>query len=112
MKLSVLKEVAAGDRRVAATPETVKKYVGLGHEVTIEAGAGVDAGYTDEAYKEAGAKVEKTAASAVKAMAGLYWRMVGYSSTKLAEATSKVAITLVTAARTTRQNRRPAQSQA
>ncbi|MEC7290743.1 MAG: hypothetical protein VXW22_11705 [Pseudomonadota bacterium] len=66
MKLSVLKEVATGDGRVAATPETVKKYVGLGHEVTIEAGAGVSAGYTDEAYTEAGAKIVKTAASVVK----------------------------------------------
>ncbi|MEL7032082.1 MAG: Re/Si-specific NAD(P)(+) transhydrogenase subunit alpha [Pseudomonadota bacterium] len=66
MKLSVLKEVAAGDDRVAATPETVKKYVGLGHEVTIEAGAGLAAGYTDDAYTEAGAKILKTAASVVK----------------------------------------------
>ena len=66
MKLSVLKEVAAGDRRVAATPETVKKYVGLGHEVTIEAGAGLDAGYIDAAYTEAGAKVEKSADGALK----------------------------------------------
>ena len=66
MKLSVLKEVAAGDSRVAATPETVKKYIGLGHAVTIEANAGLDAGYTDEAYTEAGATIAKTAASSVK----------------------------------------------
>ena len=57
MKLSVLKEVAPGDRRVAVTPETVKKYVGLDHEVTVEAGAGVAAGYTDQAYTEAGATI-------------------------------------------------------
>ena len=66
MKLVVLKEVAAGDHRVAATPETVKKYAGLGHDVIIEAGAGLDAGYTDAAYTDAGAKVEKTSASALK----------------------------------------------
>ena len=47
MKLAVLKEVAAGDARVAATPETVKKYVGLGHEVSVAAGAGVAAGYPE-----------------------------------------------------------------
>ena len=66
MKLSVLKEVAAGDHRVAATPETVKKYIGLGHEVTLETGAGIAAGYTDDAYTEAGAKVETSAATVVK----------------------------------------------
>ena len=66
MKLSVLKEVAAGDSRVAATPETVKKYIGLGHEVTIQSGAGLGAGYTDDAYKEAGAKIVKTPASVIK----------------------------------------------
>lgn len=66
MKLVVLKEVAAGDHRVAATPETVKKYVGLGHEVTIEAGAGLDAGYTDAAYTDAGATTGSSAAEALK----------------------------------------------
>ena len=66
MKLAVLKEVAAGDARVAVTPETVKKYVGLGHEVSVAAGAGVAAGYTDEAYTEAGAKVAKTPATVLK----------------------------------------------
>ena len=66
MKLAVLKEVAAGDARVAVTPETVKKYVGLGHEVSVAADAGVAAGYTDEAYTEAGAKVAKTPAAVLK----------------------------------------------
>ncbi|MEL6859931.1 MAG: hypothetical protein AAFO74_16205 [Pseudomonadota bacterium] len=66
MKLSVLKEVAAGDARVAVTPETVKKYVGLGHDVTVQSDAGLAAGYTDEAYTEAGAKTLKTPASVVK----------------------------------------------
>ena len=66
MKLAVLKEVAAGDARVAATPETVKKYVGLGHEVSVAAGAGVAAGYTAEAYTEAGATVANTSDAALK----------------------------------------------
>ena len=66
MKLSVLKEVAPGEHRGSATHETVKKYVGLGHEVTVQAGAGLSAGYTDEAYTAAGAKIVKTPASAVK----------------------------------------------
>ena len=40
MKIAVLKEQAAGERRVAATPETVKKFIALGAELAVEAGAG------------------------------------------------------------------------
>jgi NAD(P) transhydrogenase subunit alpha len=39
VKIAVLRETAAGERRVAATPETVKKFVALGAEVAVEAGA-------------------------------------------------------------------------
>ena len=55
MKIAVLKERAAGETRVAATPETVKKFIGLGNEVAVEKGAGASASITDEAYGEAGA---------------------------------------------------------
>ncbi|RIA37910.1 NAD(P) transhydrogenase alpha subunit [Hephaestia caeni] len=55
MKIAVLKETAAGERRVAATPETAKKFVGLGAEVAIERGAGASASYADAAYEAAGA---------------------------------------------------------
>ena len=57
MKISVLKERRPGETRVAATPETVKKLVGLGHTVTIESGAGTIAGFPDPAFTEAGATV-------------------------------------------------------
>lgn len=57
MKISVLKERRAYEKRVAVVPETVKKYLGLGHEVTVETGAGLASSYTDEAYQEAGAKI-------------------------------------------------------
>ncbi|MBB4838171.1 NAD(P) transhydrogenase subunit alpha [Sphingomonas kyeonggiensis] len=57
MKIAVLKEAAAGERRVSATPETVKKFVGLGAEVSVEAGAGADASIADQAYADAGATV-------------------------------------------------------
>ncbi|MET0245265.1 MAG: NAD(P) transhydrogenase subunit alpha [Sphingomonas sp.] len=57
MKIAVLKEVAAGERRVAATPETVKKFVALGAEVAVEAGAGVTASIDDAGYAAAGATV-------------------------------------------------------
>ncbi len=65
MKIAVLKERAPGETRVAATPETVKKFIGLGNEFAVEAGAGAGAAITDHAYEEAGAKIGD-AASAVK----------------------------------------------
>ncbi len=57
MKIAVLKETAAGERRVSATPETVKKFIALGAEVSVEARAGVQASVVDKAYADAGAKV-------------------------------------------------------
>ena len=67
MKISVLKETRSGESRVAATPETVKKLVGLGHSVTIESGAGTIAGFLDSAFTEAGASIAGSAADAAKA---------------------------------------------
>lgn len=49
---------------MAATPETVKKLVALGHLIAIESGAGTIAGFTDQAYTDAGASVAKDAAAA------------------------------------------------
>lgn len=57
MKIAVLKETAVGERRVAASPETVKKFVGLGATVTVESGAGQGAAVTDQAFVDAGAAV-------------------------------------------------------
>ncbi|MBB6124710.1 NAD(P) transhydrogenase subunit alpha [Sphingobium subterraneum] len=57
MKISVLKELAPGERRVAATPETVKKFIALGASVAVEAGAGVEASVADAEYAAAGATV-------------------------------------------------------
>ncbi|MEL7319499.1 MAG: NAD(P) transhydrogenase subunit alpha [Pseudomonadota bacterium] len=61
MKIAVLKERAAGETRVAATPETIKKFAGLGNELAIEAGAGTSAAIPDAAYADAGASVGKAA---------------------------------------------------
>lgn len=57
MKIAFLKESAAGETRVAATPETVKKIVGLGHSVTVQTGAGVAASVPDDQFKAAGAEI-------------------------------------------------------
>jgi NAD(P) transhydrogenase subunit alpha len=56
-KIAVVRESAPDERRVAATPETVKKFIGLGAEVAVEAGAGTGASIGDAAYAEAGAQI-------------------------------------------------------
>ena len=61
MKLSILKEQAEGETRVAATPETVKKFIALGATVAVEAGAGAGASIADADYVAAGAAVSSRA---------------------------------------------------
>ncbi|WP_339898405.1 Re/Si-specific NAD(P)(+) transhydrogenase subunit alpha [uncultured Gilvimarinus sp.] len=58
MKIAVPRERRAHERRVAATPETVKKYIALGFEVVVEAGAGLESQVPDELYQNAGAVIE------------------------------------------------------
>ncbi len=70
MRLAVLKERRAGETRVAATPETVKKLIALGLAVVVESGAGLASGLPDAQYREAGAEIAPDAASAL-AGAGL-----------------------------------------
>jgi len=55
MRVAVPRESKAGERRVAATPDTTARLIKLGFEVVVEAGAGTSAGYPDAAYEEAGA---------------------------------------------------------
>jgi len=57
MKVAIPKERREHETRVAATPESVKKLIGLGLEVVVESGAGERAFFDDEAYREAGAGV-------------------------------------------------------
>ncbi|MGF6820413.1 NAD(P) transhydrogenase subunit alpha [Paraburkholderia atlantica] len=63
MRIGIPAETRASESRVAATPETVKKYVAQGHTVTIQAGAGVGASYPDEAYIAVGAQLADAAAA-------------------------------------------------
>jgi NAD(P) transhydrogenase subunit alpha len=65
MKIAIPRERRAHETRVAASPETVKKLVALGCEVVVEKGAGSDAAFMDDAYKQAGATVAKDAKSAL-----------------------------------------------
>jgi len=57
MRLAVPKEIVAGERRVALVPETCKKLIKVGAEITIEAGAGLAAYFSDEEYCSAGATI-------------------------------------------------------
>ena len=63
VRIAVVKESAAGERRVSATPETVKKFAGLGAEIAVENGAGSSASISDADYEAAGAKVGPRAAT-------------------------------------------------
>jgi H+-translocating NAD(P) transhydrogenase subunit alpha len=57
LRIAILKESAPGETRVAASPDTVKKILAAGHQVTVQAGAGISASVTDEAFKAAGAEI-------------------------------------------------------
>ena len=55
--IGIPKEIAAGERRAAAAPENVAKFIKLGFDVAVEAGAGQEAKFPDALYEEAGATV-------------------------------------------------------
>src|SRR6187549_3383442 len=57
MLIGVPRETAAGETRVAATPETTKKLKAQGHTIRVESGAGVPASVTDDAFAAAGAEI-------------------------------------------------------
>ena len=63
MKVAVVAESGAGEPRVAATPETVKKMIALGAEVAVEPGAGIKSGILDADYAAAGAAISADALS-------------------------------------------------
>ncbi len=65
MKIAIPRETAQRETRVAATPETVKKYVAMGHAVAVQSGAGVASAVPDTAYAEAGASIAADYAATV-----------------------------------------------
>ncbi len=66
MRIAVQAETDANESRVAATPETVKSFIGLGAEVAVETGAGRKSALLDDAYAAAGATIAPDAAAAAK----------------------------------------------
>ena len=71
MKIAVLKELASGESRVAASAETVKKFIALGAEVAIEPGAGLSASIADADYAAAGATMAKDAVKGADIVLGV-----------------------------------------
>jgi NAD(P) transhydrogenase subunit alpha len=65
MKIGVARERRPNERRVAVSPDTVKKLVGLGVEVRVETGAGEGASFTDDAFAAAGARIVGDAGAAL-----------------------------------------------
>ena len=65
MRIAVLTEADPAEPRVAAVPETVKKFAGLGGEVVVQSGAGQKAGVPDSEYEAAGARIAPTADAAL-----------------------------------------------
>ena len=65
MKVAIIKERRAHERRVAASPDSVKHMVGMGLEPVVESGAGAAAYFADAAYRAAGATIAGDAAAAL-----------------------------------------------
>ncbi len=66
MIIAIPKERRPGERRVAATPDTVKKFIGLGQSVVVESGAGEGTSIPDDHFAAAGATIAPDAAAALK----------------------------------------------
>ena len=66
MRIAVLSETDSAESRVAAVPETVKKFKALGADITVQAGAGLKAGILDIEYEAAGAEIAGSAADAAR----------------------------------------------
>ncbi|ABK44620.1 NAD(P) transhydrogenase, alpha subunit [Magnetococcus marinus MC-1] len=57
MKIGIPKEIHPGERRVAASPDSIERLRKLGYDVQVETGAGTEATFLDDAYREAGAEI-------------------------------------------------------
>ena len=61
MRIGVPKEIKSQEHRIGLTPESVKLLHKKGHEIFVESNGGFEAGFTNDDYKNAGAKIEKKA---------------------------------------------------
>jgi H+-translocating NAD(P) transhydrogenase subunit alpha len=63
MQISVPTETVAREKRVAITPDSIGRFKKLGFDVVVQRGAGLSAGFRDDAYESAGARIETDARS-------------------------------------------------
>jgi NAD(P) transhydrogenase subunit alpha len=71
MRIAVMKETASGETRVAASPETVKKFIALGADVAVQPGAGLSASIADADYAAVGASLAKDAVKGAEIVLGV-----------------------------------------
>ena len=89
--IAVTRERRAGERRVAAVPETVKKLIAQGFAVQVEAGAGTEASFPDADYAQAGATVAKDLKSAL-AGADILFKVRGPEADEIAALPAKATV--------------------
>ena len=89
MRVAVLKETRAGERRVALVPMGVKALVKAGLDVTVQAGAGETSSISDDEYREAGAQVAVTAADVLQG-AGMILAVKGTGQPREEEPSSQI----------------------
>lgn len=87
MKIGIPREIFKDERRVAATPPSVHKLIGLGYEVVVEGGAGEAANYSDQAYEKVGATIAADTTSLWREAdfilrSGLLWTTLPSANTK------------------------------
>ena len=63
MKIGIVKEIHAGEKRVAVTPEVTEKLIKLGYQVVVESNAGFTASFSDQNYLDAGAEISAESVS-------------------------------------------------
>ena len=91
MRIAVLAETDKNESRVAASPETVKKFIGLGADIAVQSGAGKASGFSDADYAAAGAKIGATAPETASA-ADVILRVRRPSGREIAGAKPGVAV--------------------
>ena len=94
MKIGTPKEKFEGEARVAMTPESAAMLQKLGYDCAVESGAGLAAGFSDDAYRAAGVEVIKTAAALWKA-ADIVAKVRPPDATELKKATEDKTLIVV-----------------
>src|SRR5215470_11489510 len=85
MRIAVLRETAPGEARVALVPDVVQRLTKSGHQISVQRGAGLSAGFTDADYEKAGARVLESRAEALTG-AELWARVRRPTSAEVGEA--------------------------